>query len=843
MTETPTSTYRLQLNADFGFAAAQEVVDLLADLGISHVYLSPILAAAPGSTHGYDVADPTWVSDVLGGESGFHGLTDRATASDLGVVVDIVPNHMAADTHNPYWEELLRSGRAGQAGAVFDVDWAAPVTESGEKVILPVLADAYGDVLERGDLSVVVSEDTFAIAYFENRFPLSPDTIEAVERAGGAPAFQGSPGDAHSFDRLHALLEAQHYRLVHWRIGDRIINYRRFFTITDLAAVRVEDEEVFDLVHGKILDLVEAGLVHGLRVDHPDGLRDPARYFERLAERSGGVWTVAEKITHPGEDLSPWPVAGTTGYEFCNDVMGVLAVDPSGREVMDRLDTKLGGGGKYAEHAVTGKREIVRSGLAADTDRVAELLWQVTQRDRAARDVDLRLCHDAVVGLVAGIPVYRPYVDPVTGESTESDRVVIEHAVEHALAAAAAPPWLLEFAGRALAGLEGTSPVHLELIARFPQLSSAAMAKGTEDTAFYRYRRFLALNEVGGDPGRFGVDVADFHATNAQRAERHPTAMLTTATHDTKRGEDTRLRMAALSEIAGEWSDAVQAWWENPSWSELVDGQVATLVWQTMIGIWPLDGAPPTDEWRDRLIGYVIKAEREAAERTLWTEPDEAFEIAVADFVAALLNDSAFVERFARLADRAAELAMVTGLSQVLLRCTAPGVPDTYQGMELWDDHLVDPDNRRPVDWEHRRAVLTGLADADPEELWIHRRDGRVKARVLQAALLLRQDRPELFGPESGYTPLAVNGAHADRAIAFVREHTGSQAVVVATRLPGGFGVDRGAVGEVWGDTTVDIRSHRTLRDSVTGHTVTPDGKVALRDVLGTLPVALLVAD
>ena len=835
-TGVPRATYRLQLGPDLDFAGAAELVQPLAKLGVSHLYLSPVCEAAPGSTHGYDVADPRRIATALGGEEGLRSLAERATAHGLGIIVDVVPNHMAAHLANPYWRELLANGRFGAAGGIFDVAWRSPVPGLEDKTIVPVLGDVYGRVLERGELSLVNDGDELALGYFDHRFPLSAESREAVERAGGPDEFAGTPGELVTYDRLHAVIEAQHYRLVHWRIGDRIVNYRRFFTITDLAAVRVEDAEVFDLVHGTLLRLIDEDVIDGLRIDHPDGLHDPARYFDRLAERSGGVWTVAEKITHPGETLPDWPVAGTTGYEFCNDVLGVLAIDPAAQEPLSRLDMELGGAGGYVGVAVAGMREILATGLAADVDRMARLLWRVTQSDIRVRDVDLDHCRDAISGIAAGIGVYRPYVDPQTRQASEFDREIVKSAVAGAITAQAAPPWLLEFTGRVVLGDAGDSPEHLELLARFPQLSSAAVAKGTEDTAFYRYRRMLALNEVGGDPGRFGLDVPAFHQANDERARRHPNAMLTTATHDTKRGEDTRLRMAALSEESSAWTAAVETW--RSRLTEEIDGQVATLIWQTMIGIWPLSGRPGRT-WRQRLVDYLVKAEREAAERTTWTDQNEAFERALGTFVDDLLADEEFLASFVPLATRASEIAMVTGLSQVLLRATAPGVPDTYQGMELWDDHLVDPDNRRAVDWSERRQIIGMLDDDHPRQLWDSRRDGRVKAHVLSRALRTRADVPSAFGAKATYRPLQANGHWADRLLVFTRQADDAQVIVIATRLPGPLIDAGGAVGDVWGDTALELPGEGELVDALTGRTYTT-GTVRIAELLGDVPVALL---
>ncbi|MBA2528737.1 MAG: malto-oligosyltrehalose synthase, partial [Euzebyales bacterium] len=753
------ATYRLQLSADFDLRAAAGLVGYLAGLGVSHLYLSPLLTASHGSAHGYDVVDPTTVSAALGGEEALRALADTAHAADLGVIVDIVPNHLGTGADNPLWELLLAEGHSGEGGRVFDVDWEPALPTASGKVVLPVLGDQYGAVLHRGELQLRESGGEVRLHYFDATFPLSPESREALDRSGGVSTLNGTPGEPETWHRLHALLERQHYRLVWWRIGDAVINYRRFFAINDLAAVRVEDEHVFDVTHAKLLELVAAGVIDGLRVDHPDGLRDPARYFRRLAEHSGGVWTVAEKITHPGEPLPDWPVAGTTGYDFANDVLG-LFVDPAAEERFTALDVdrepgpcdpleevddgepdeELDGGlSGYRRLAHEAKEEILDNDLAADFNRSCRLFWALTQEHLEARDAGLRDCGLVLSAVLKSMPVYRTYVDPETGAASEHDERVLDEAFEVARGAhhgAPEPVW--DLLRRMLTGRAGTSPAHLDFVARFQQLSSAVMAKGVEDTAFYRYRRLLALNEVGGDPTRFGLDVAGFHAANAERARRGRAGfgigMLTTATHDMKRGEDVRLRMAALTEIPDRWEGALTGWGDVGD----LDRDDAQLVLQTMVGVWPLaKSGTATADLSERLQAYLVKALRESREGTSWTELDTEYEGEVTGFVIDALADPAFIERMADLAGAAGEIAMVSGLAQVLLRCTAPGVPDTYQGNELWDDSLVDPDNRRPVDFGRRRRLLAELdaGDADVGELWAARRDGRVKLWVLSRAL------------------------------------------------------------------------------------------------------------
>jgi (1->4)-alpha-D-glucan 1-alpha-D-glucosylmutase len=843
------ATYRLQLGPDLDLAAAADLVDYLAELGVTHLYLSPVLQARPGSPHGYDVVDPAAVSTELGGEEALRTLAARAHERGLGLLVDIVPNHLGTDLANPLWSDLLAEGRAGRAGAVFDVDWTSPLPGTADKVVLPVLGRPYGEVLHHGGFHIVREDGTDRLAYHEHRFPLSQASLEALERSGGADAVRGRPGEPATWTRLHSLLEQQHYRLVHWRAGT-LVNYRRFFAVNDLAGVRVEDEAVFDTVHERILALVADGVIDGLRVDHVDGLADPRRYLERLAAAVGDRWVVVEKILAPGEQLPEWPVAGTTGYDFANHVVA-LFVDPAARPALNAAAVAFHalppGSGERAA-----KLQMLTSDLAPDLWRLGRILWAVTADHLEVRDVDERACRDALARTMIELEVYRTYVDPVDGTAGAHDLALLAPAVTAAAADpdTVAPPELYRFLADALTGHAGTSAAHLELIRRFQQLSGAVMAKGVEDTWLYRHRRLLAVNEVGGVTTRLGSDVAAFHDTNLARAARHPLGMLSTATHDTKRGEDVRLRIAALSELADRWQAAVRRWGSGVA----PHPATAYLVYQTLVGVWPLvDALPHLDELARRVTAYAVKAEREAKERTSWTDPDEVFESALAAFVSGLLDPAAgdVLGELAEIATAAAEIAMVSGLAQVLLRCTSPGVPDTYQGMELWDDHLVDPDNRRPVDFTHRRAVLAALdAGADPTDLWAQRRDGRVKAWVLSRGLRARAGLPSAFGSRGAYVPLEVTGRWAGHVVAFARTGPdGAAAITVTPRLPGAvMGPGLAApLGDAWGDTRVvlppDLAGsawHDALRPAAGPHE--PTGALPLTTLLAELPVALLTA-
>jgi (1->4)-alpha-D-glucan 1-alpha-D-glucosylmutase len=697
------ATYRVQLSGRLPFAAATEIVPYLADLGVSHLYASPVLRARSGSAHGYDVVDPTEVSPELGGEAGLRELVAALRAHGMGLVVDIVPNHMAASHENPWWVETLRHGPASPFARVFDVDWAA----GGGRVRLPVLAGPPDRVA--GDLRV----DGGWVRYHEHRFPLAPGT-----------------------DRL----DQQHYELVEWRRAADDGNYRRFFSVNDLVGVRQEDRDVFRLTHATTLRLVADGLVDGVRVDHVDGLADPAGYLRRLAHAlrradpgHGTPWVVVEKILEPGERLPPWPVAGTTGYEFLAVADGVL-VDPAAAGTFAEGYRRLTGADPDpAELAVACKREWLLRDFRAEVAGVARRLPGELAANRAA-----------VVELAANLPVYRTYV---TDRATGADRAVV--AVARAAAARRLDPAgrqaLTRLAGALLLASPAPAPA---AVRRFQQLSGPAMAKGVEDTALYRDTRLVARNEVGGDLGRFGRPVAELHAANAGREARWPAGMLATSTHDSKRGEDVRARLAVLSEHPDRWWALVGRWTGRLAGPAGVDPADALLLWQTMAGAWPLE--------LERCLAYMEKAVREAGLRTTWTDPDPGYERAVRELVERAYGDRRLRAELDELVAELAPAGRVKAAGLALLRLTSPGVPDTYQGTETEQLVLVDPDNRRPVAF---------------------RGDGSLKFRVTRAALRLRRERPELF---AGYRALAA----PDHLVAFARG--GDRLVVVVTRLTGG---------------------------------------------------------
>jgi len=774
---TPSSTYRIQLGPDLDFAAAAELTGYLADLGVGALYASPVLAAAPGSTHGYDVVDPTRASPALGGDEGLAQLADRLHQAGLELVVDIVPNHegIAVPQANPAWWDVLENGPAAQHASYFDIDWTRP------PIMVPVLADdeAVNDIkLEDGQL-----------AYYDQRFPIAPGTGEGTAQ------------------QVH---ERQHYRLVNWRRANTELNYRRFFDITTLAAVRVEDPEVFAATHALILRWVADGLVSGLRVDHPDGLADPGAYLRRLAADAPSAWLVVEKILGPDEALPPpdrWPVDGTTGYDVLRLVCG-LFVDPDGEPGLTALATATCGHQDLAEMEYQAKRWIAEHILRAEVGRIARLA--PTQADRADR-ADQATPDDAepaVIELLASFPVYRSYL--ADGEP----------APLHAAAAAAAQRTPDQASTIDALVQQMTADPTGELAERVQQTAAMVMAKGVEDTTFYRYNRFVALNEVGGDPGRFGVPPEEFHRRAATLATGpHRATMTTLSTHDTKRSEDVRARLAALSEVPAEFAEAVSRWSAR---ARLPEPTLNLLAWQSLVGAWPISP--------ERLRGYLEKASREAKLATSWTEPNEEFDAAVAAWPQQVLADGgliADVEGFVRWVRPA---GWVNALGQKLVQLTMPGVPDLYQGSELWDLSLVDPDNRRPVDFAHRRELLARI-DAG----WRPPVDdsGAAKLLVVTRALRLRRDRPELF---EGYRALAADGPAARHALAFQRGS--GRLVTVATRLPMTLDRSRG-----WRDTTLKlpgIAGGIGWVDALSGQSF-PAGAVPLATLLNRYPVALLV--
>ncbi|WP_159501291.1 malto-oligosyltrehalose synthase [Microbacterium sp. 18062] len=803
----PLSTYRLQIRPSFDLDAAASVVPYLRDLGVSWTYLSPLLRATSGSDHGYDVVDPTRVDPARGGAEGLAAFSAAARASGLGVLVDIVPNHMgiSAPRENPWWWDVLRRGRASPHATAFDIDG-----DAGEgRVLVPVLGAALDEAVYELSVEPTPAADApdGLLRYHDHVFPLAPGSLDGIT----------DPADP---DAVRTVLDRQHYRLAFWRTEATELNYRRFFAVTTLAGVRVEVPEVFDATHAEIVRWVREGLVDGLRVDHPDGLRDPGGYLERLTaatfaarpslEVSVGsrpgrhvigrsvpeaapVWV--EKILEHGESLAGWwATAGTTGYDALGVVDRVL-VDPAGEAPLDALDARLRAeSGLDAAEAwpdlIHGTKRMI-----ADTIQVAEIRRLVRELPHPIDRAD-----DALAEILASFPVYRSYLP--AGR---------EH-LEEALADAAVRRPDLEAAISALAPVLGDP--ELDVAQRFQQTTGPVMAKGVEDTAFYRCTRLGSLTEVGGDPSVFSLSVAGFHEAQQVRQAAWPAAMTALSTHDTKRGEDVRARLDVLSEVPGRWAEVLD---ELRGIASTGHGPFDALLWQAIVGAWPASS--------DRLHAYAEKAAREAAERTGWWDPDAAFERRMHALVDAARGAARpVVEGFVA---EIAGFGWSNGLSAKLLQLAAPGVPDVYQGSELWEQSLVDPDNRRAVDFGLRARMLADLdAGFARGELPEVDASGVAKLLVTSRALRLRRDRPDLF---ARYRPMTVVGAEAAHAIAFDR----GGALALATRLPTGLAARGG-----WTDTALLLPAGR-WRDELTGHEF-DGGVIPLSELLATYPVALL---
>ncbi len=755
---TPHSTYRLQVSPDFTLHDAARVLPYLHDLGVDWVYLSPLLASEPGSTHGYDVVAFDHVDPERGGEEGLAALSAEARRLGMGVLVDIVPNHVgvATPSEDPWWWDVLRLGRASEHASAFDVDWAA----GDGRILIPVIGDDDEDAIR----VVRPGTDKGEVRYHDQRFPLAPGT---------------------------STLEEQHYELVSWRAADDDLNYRRFFAVNTLAAVRVEDPEVFAQTHVEVKRWFDEGLVDGLRVDHPDGLRDPKRYLDDLAALTGGAYVLVEKILEPGERLpAEWATAGTTGYDALALIDRVLT-DPAGEAPLTALEDRLRGAPvDWAQMVHDNKRAVADGILHSEVLRITREV--TTHLGDDAPDEDA--VADAVAELLACFPVYRSYLPEGRAHLDEAFALAREQRPDLSDTLAVLEPVLHD---------EWGQPAR-----RFQQTSGMVMAKGVEDCSFYRWSRLTSLNEVGADPSVFAVDVDAFHAAMADRQRDWPDAMVTLSTHDTKRGEDVRARITVLAEEPGHWERALE---ELLRLAPVPDPGFGSLLWQAVLGAWTPDHA---DDLRERLHGYAEKAMREAGDRTTWTEPDEAYESAVHAAVDAVFDSDEVRAVLTDLAARIDAPAQANSLAAKLVAITMPGVPDVYQGSELWETSLVDPDNRRPVDFDHRAAVLAGT-DED---------DAATKLHVTCTALTLRRERPELF---TGYAPVAATGDRAGHVVAFDR----GGAIAVATRLPVGLAAAGG-----WGDTTLDLPEGR-WHDLLTG--LDTDGRLA--DLLAAHPVALLV--
>jgi (1->4)-alpha-D-glucan 1-alpha-D-glucosylmutase len=1006
----PTSTYRVQFNRFFTFQHALRRVPYWHDLGISHIYASPFLQSRPDSLHGYDICNHNALNPAIGSQEDLQALVDALHERGMGLILDTVPNHMGiGEAGNEYWMDVLENGPSSPFATFFDIDWQPINQELANQVLLPILGDQYGNILERQELKLEYESGAFYIRYWETRLPVAPRTYtmilqdmlerlepaeistdpllvseidehahvlelqsiitalrnlpprtetdpelvaerqrekEVIKRrlnslteshepvaaalAATIEMFNGTPGDPRSFDRLDELVRDQAYRLAYWRVAAEEINYRRFFDINDLAAIRMELPEVFERTHRLILQLLADGTLDGLRIDHPDGLWDPAGYFRnlqlhyllalarRLYDGDDESWpeaeaevrarydeafqedphsliarplyVVAEKILGHGESLpNDWTVDGTSGYEFLNLVNGVLIDSSNARTFETIYSTFIKQRTNFTELVLAKKRQILLVSLASELAVLAHQLNRLSERNRYYRDFTLNSLTFALREVIACFPVYRTYI---------ADGVVPDEAVRHIETAITgakrrAPvtdPSIFDFIRDVLLlKYPGTADEEVrreqqDWVQKFQQITGPVMAKGLEDTSFYIYNRLIALNEVGGEPQRFGATLNEFHRANAERLKLWPHAMLTTSTHDTKRSEDVRARIAVLSELPREWKSALSRWSRfNRRFRTRVEGRSAPdrneeyLLYQTLLGVWPFEWLPesqesgaetiarqlesiPGDAWNtvvERIVAYMQKALKEAKVNTSWVNPNQPWDDAVATFVRRVLErrrDNQFLPDLAAFAGRIARHGAWNALAQTAIKLTAPGMPDVYQGNEMWDLSLVDPDNRRPVDYDARerslRELLAAGDDSRPaliDTIMTQPFDGRLKLLITARLLRLRRDQPDLFAA-GAYAALQAEGPRSEHVIAFARRLNGRELIVVAPRLTTRL-CDAGAAptGDVWSEDRLRLPAANGAKyvNVLTGESLAADGDsgLSLAHVLAHLPVAVLIKE
>ncbi len=962
----PLATYRVQLHKGFTFDAAAAVARYLADLGITDLYSSPILQAAPGSVHGYDVIDHDRINDELGGDEGFDRLSRALHDAGLGYVLDIVPNHMGVGSGNGLWLDLLENGPSAHAARFFDVEWHPVKEELADKVLVPVLGDRYGAVLERGEIKLELHEGSFRVRYYDHVFPVNPrsygqilsyrmdeltrqlgrsealdelksilfvlehmpsrheqDPLRQEERrrekevvkrrvatlcASSAAVrrhleenvriFNGTPGKPRSFDLLDRLLNSQAYRLAHWRVSSEEINYRRFFDINSLAAIRMEDAEVFEHAHRVPLRLLAEGRINGLRIDHPDGLAYPRRYFRLLQDahilqrarvHAGARWeqleaavreelanthdprlrrplyVVAEKILARTETLpATWDVAGTTGYDYANSINGIFVARENADKLQKIYSRFIHGEIDFEELVYQKKKLILYTAMAAEMNLLARQLNRISEGNRWTRDFTLYSLRAALIEMIACFPVYRSYIEE-PGHVDERDRRYILQAVSCAKRRnpaenASIYDFIADILLQKFAAYvdESERPAQHAFALKLQQMLGPVMAKGLEDTAFYVYNRLVSLNEVGGEPEHFGSTLESFHEQNAMRAKKWPRSLLATATHDTKRGEDIRVRIDALSELPEDWRKTAIAFARRTeNLRREIDGRMAPdrneqmLLLQTLIGAWPARTAD-LPQLRDRLAQYMIKAAKEAKVNTSWIQEDQRWEDALRGYVEgifALPPKHALWRGLEPFAERIAQIGLHNSLAQVVLKIASPGVPDFYQGCELWDFSLVDPDNRRPVDFEARRKALDEIRGASLSRADLARalygswQDGRIKLLLTHAGLQARKQQPEVFAG-GGYVALVAQGPRAENVCAFARTGPeGRMAIAVAPRLVAGLLDGPRLPPQRFAGTMLPlpVAEGTKLRDLITGEERdVSKGGVAVDQAFSTLPVALL---
>jgi (1->4)-alpha-D-glucan 1-alpha-D-glucosylmutase len=939
----PGCTYRLQFNRWFTFSQAREIVPYLDALGVTDVYASPYFQASPDSLHGYDITDHNKLNAAVGSRKDYDSWVAALHDHSMGQVLDFVPNHVGiAEPLNQWWMDVLENGPSSKYAPYFDIDWLPLKSDLRAKVLLPILSDQYGRVLERGELQVRFDEGTFYLLYGKRKLPIAPGTYRFVlqialenlsehteediyaevqsiltaleylpkrtetdpkriaernrekeiikrrleRRCAQAPQVQqaiekalvrinGKPGSPRSFDALDEFLNAQSYRLAFWRVAAEEINYRRFFDVNDLAAIRVELPKVFDTIHRLSLELVSNGAVTGLRIDHPDGLYLPREYFEKLQQRCANalgvalprdgraIYMLAEKILTGGEKLrKDWRVHGTTGYDFANQVSQLL-VDSSAETAITKTFHRFIGHSMPFGHLLYAKKlQVMKLSLANDVDVLGNMLDRLSEKNRWYRDFTLEALSRAVRETIACFPVYRTYAAPGQMVS-EEDRDIVERAITAAKRRnPAMEESIFNFLRDVLLfrfppNLDAKERAeHTNFVLKFQQATGPIMAKGLEDTLFYIYNRLSALNEVGGEPQQFGLSVEAFHECNIDRHRNWPATLLAITTHDTKRSEDVRARIVAISEIPELWRRSSQRWRTyNHRWKRMIndveapDANEEYLLYQTLLGTWPMraNGEPEpaaTREYIERIQTYMAKALHEAKINTSWIQPNQEWDAAMSDFVARILDPSArnkFLPAFIPVAKEIALLGAINSLSQTLLKLTSPGVPDLYQGNEIWDYSLVDPDNRRPVDYKLRRKTLEALETVNPDDLMRTWADGRIKLFLTHRVLQFRRKHIDLF-QRGEYLPLTPSGTFAQCCVSFARHLRGQWVVVIAPRLSSRVGFP--PVAESWQNTRLEIPKALSLKHAHDLFTCRPvplkDRRVKLADALSILPFTVI---
>ncbi|MGB7274016.1 MAG: malto-oligosyltrehalose synthase [Geitlerinemataceae cyanobacterium] len=937
----PASTYRLQFNPSFGFESARKIVSYLADLGISDVYASPIFKARSGSTHGYDVVDPTQLNPELGTEKAFETLIGEVQKNKMGWLQDIVPNHMAYDSQNRFLMDVLENGPDSEYYNYFDIDWEHPYSDITSRVLTPLLGDFYGRCLENGEIQIAYDKSGLSVNYYSVNIPLriesyaklitydlnrlakalgreNPDFVKLlgilyilknipteassqqrrdqcsfvkgllwelyrdkaeikqfVDR--NIQIFNGEKGKPESFNLLDELLSEQFFRLSFWKVGAEELNYRRFFTVNELICVRVEDKRVFSETHELILKFVESGKFTGLRIDHIDGLYNPTEYLQKLRKEVGDTYLVVEKILELEEDYfsryeempADWEIQGTSGYDFLDCVNSLFCFSQGETylqfsEIYSRFTNS---NVSYEKVVSENKRLIADKNLAGDVENLANLLKRIAGQYRYGRDFTLNGLRKAILEALVGFPMYRTYTN--SEEVRESDCVYIKEVIEDAKTKIPQLLNELNFLEKILlleyeeSLTEEERALWLHFVMRFQQFSGPLMAKGVEDTTFYVYNRFISLNEVGGTPNIFGISTSVFHNFNQRWQDRWPHSMNATSTHDTKRSEDIRARINVLSEMPEEWEAQVRAWSQLNRPHKIKDGQRSIpdandeyFLYQNLVGAFPFDDGDYAG-FVDRIKDYAIKAVREAKVHTAWLRPDNDYEEGFVTFIDKILDpspDNEFLAKFRPFQARISYYGMFNSLSQTLLKITSPGVPDFYQGTELWDFSLVDPDNRRPVDFEWRRGALKDIQHRAKNsmsdlitDLLTYIKDGRIKLFLTARAIAARNANLELF-QQGSYIPLDVLGEHQDRIVAFARHTRQQTAIVIVPHFltslslvePGSFPLGE----EVWEDTRIIIPQglRSAWKDAITDGEIPESDTIQVGQALEHFPVSLLLS-